>query len=165
NSSQGTLSPINNTLDILVGGTATTSAKFAVLNVNNARGLQTASVSGSVVLDSSTASIQTTNGQTLSIGGSTTGLVNINNKSGSAFTNFDTVNSRLGIGTSTPAYKLAIDNSATGSVLGVLSTSTSNLIAIGDYVNSTGHRMNISANSIDIIQNVDLTGGPLLLNS
>ncbi len=69
----GVIVPNNSTVDFLVGGQSSTSAEFAVLNVAGTRGLQTASLSGSLTLDSTTASIQTTKNQLLTIGGNTTG--------------------------------------------------------------------------------------------
>ena len=60
------------TLDLLLGGSSTTSAKFAILNNSLSRGNQIASLSGDLVLDA-IGSLQTTNGQTLTIGGDTTG--------------------------------------------------------------------------------------------
>ena len=44
----GALSPINDTLDVLIGNSATTSAKFAFINVNS--GSPTASISGNLAL-------------------------------------------------------------------------------------------------------------------
>jgi site-specific recombinase XerD len=108
NSAFGALFPNNSTLDFLIGGQSTTAAKFAIINVDGTRGTQTASISGNVVLDSSSANIQTTNGQTLTIGGALTGLIQVNNKSGNSFATFDTVNSRVGIGTNTPAQTLHV---------------------------------------------------------
>ena len=64
----------NDTVDFLLGSNATDSAKFAVIGINNPRGQQTASVSGNLVLDAQ-GSLQTTNNQTLTIGGDTTGNV------------------------------------------------------------------------------------------
>ena len=64
----------NDTVDLLLGSNATDSAKFAVIGINNPRGQQTASVSGNLVLDAQ-GSLQTTNNQTLTIGGDTTGNV------------------------------------------------------------------------------------------
>jgi parallel beta-helix repeat protein len=71
---------VNATEDFILGGTATTSAKFAFIGNALARGLQTASISGNIVLDS-TGSIQTTNNQTLTLGGSTTGNIIIDSNS------------------------------------------------------------------------------------
>ena len=71
---------LNNTMDLLVGGPATTSAKFAVLNMTGA-GSPTASVSAqsgtylpALVLNSSGA-IQSVRNNTLTIGGNTTGNI------------------------------------------------------------------------------------------
>ncbi|MDO8269396.1 MAG: MerR family transcriptional regulator, partial [Candidatus Levybacteria bacterium] len=79
---EGTLTPNNNSLDILVGGSSTSSAKFAILNTAGARGTQTASVSGNLVLDSA-GSLQTTLNQTLTLGGSTTGNITLSPLGGS----------------------------------------------------------------------------------
>ncbi|GEM_PF-6904533 len=74
----GTLSPVNDTVDLLVGANATASAKFAVLNVNS--GTPTASVSagtaGAAYL-TATGNLATTAMQSLTLGGSTTGNVTI----------------------------------------------------------------------------------------
>lgn len=79
NLASGTLSPINSTLDLLIGGTATTSAKFAVLNVNS--GTPTASVSagaaGAAYLTAA-GKLATTAKQTLSLGDANTGNVLFN---------------------------------------------------------------------------------------
>jgi len=110
NSTLGALYPNNSTVDFFIGGQATTSAKFAVLNINS--GTPTASISANsgniATYLTGLGNLQTTNSQTLTLGGTTTGLVNVNNKAGSAFTTFDTVNSRVGIGTTTPTVKLDV---------------------------------------------------------
>ncbi|MDO8336089.1 MAG: hypothetical protein Q7T74_04920, partial [Candidatus Saccharibacteria bacterium] len=72
NTASGALVQGNTTLDLLVGGTSTSSAKFAIIGINDARGSQTATLSGNLVLDTA-GSLQTTNGQTLTIGGGTSG--------------------------------------------------------------------------------------------
>lgn len=72
----GTLSPINDTVDLLVGGNATSSAKFAVLNVNS--GTPTASVSAGIAGSSyltANGTLATTAKQSLTLGNSTTGNV------------------------------------------------------------------------------------------
>ncbi|MCL5435283.1 MAG: site-specific integrase [Patescibacteria group bacterium] len=84
NQQNGALFPNNSTVDLLIGGQSTTSAKFALVNIAGTRGTQTASLSGSLVLDSSTASIQTTNNQLLTIGGNTTGNITISPLNGGA---------------------------------------------------------------------------------
>ena len=74
----GRLYPTNTTLDFGIGGTATSSSKFAVLNVNS--GTPTASLSagsaGGTYLTAD-GTLTATAMQTLNIGGSTTGAVNI----------------------------------------------------------------------------------------
>ncbi len=82
NQSAGAVFPNNSTVDLLIGGQSTDSAKFAIINIAGSRGSQTASLSGNIVLDTSSASIETTNGQTLSLGGSNTGFINIDSGSG-----------------------------------------------------------------------------------
>lgn len=69
--SLGALYPINSTMDLLIGGTATTSAKFAFINVNS--GTPTASISGQISLAGGNRNIQTTAGNSLILGGDTTG--------------------------------------------------------------------------------------------
>lgn len=76
NQLNGALFPNNSTVDFFVGGQSSTSAKFAVLNVNEARGGQVASISGDLVLDAD-GSLQTTNNQSLAIGGDTTGDITL----------------------------------------------------------------------------------------
>ena len=80
----GILTPNNNTLDLLVGGASTASAKFAVLNVNN--GTTTASVSagstGAAYLTAN-GTLQTTAKQTLTVGGDTTGNITLSPRNGS----------------------------------------------------------------------------------
>lgn len=94
--------------DFLIGASTTDSAKFAILNVNQPRGNQTASISGGITLDSGSANIQTTNFNTLTLGGSTTGLIQVEDNAGLSFVTFDTINSFLGIGTETPGYLLDV---------------------------------------------------------
>ncbi len=156
----GVIVPNNSTVDLLVGGQSSTSAKFAVLNMAGARGLQTASVSGSLVLDSSTASIQTTNNQALTIGGNTTGNININPLNGTgiltvngttyskAFYDVDNssyfldpaatnnsliVAGKVGIGTTTPTALLDVAGSASISAnLAFRGTGTNNIYMLNN---------------------------------
>src|SRR3989344_4554579 len=83
-SSAGLLFPNNLTVDFGIGGTATTSAKFAVLNVNS--GTPTATLSagaaGGAYL-SATGTLSTTAQQTLTLGGSATGNIVIDSGSSS----------------------------------------------------------------------------------
>ncbi len=77
-SSGNAIIPGNTTVDFLIGGVATTSAKFAVLNINS--GTPTASVSaqnagGQALVLSGDGTIQATRNNTLTLGGSTTGAL------------------------------------------------------------------------------------------
>src|SRR6185437_3143230 len=81
----GALNPKNSTLDLLIGGTSTASAKFAVINVNPGSGTPTASVSGTTGAASLTSNgvLGTTNFQTLQLGNGTTGNINFFNANNS----------------------------------------------------------------------------------
>lgn len=77
NSTNGTLYPINSTLDTFIGGVSTASAKFGFLNVSG--GTPTASISansGNIATTlTGTGILGTTNAQTLTLGNSSTGEV------------------------------------------------------------------------------------------
>src|ERR1035437_2966040 len=75
----GTLFPANSTVDFLVGGQSTQSAKFAVLNVNS--GTPVATIAGNLVLGSAggtTRTIGATAMNALQLGDTNTGAVQIN---------------------------------------------------------------------------------------
>jgi site-specific recombinase XerD len=75
-SSLGALSPINSTWDVLVGGTATASAKAGFININS--GTPTATVSAGVAGGAyltATGNLATTANQTLTLGNATTGNI------------------------------------------------------------------------------------------
>ncbi|MBI2442392.1 MAG: hypothetical protein HYV40_00600 [Candidatus Levybacteria bacterium] len=146
NQSSGALFPNNSTVDLLIGGQSSVSAKFTVLNVNN--GTPTASISANsgniATYLTGLGNLQTTNGQTLTLGGTTTGLININNKAGSAFITFDTINSRLGIGTSNPVANL---HNGGGTLYGTL--------AVADK--PSGGDVGTAATTVDIYTSVNLS--------
>jgi hypothetical protein len=73
----GAIAPINTADDFLLGGSATASAKFGVLNMTGS-GTPTATISGNLTLNSAGV-IATTKMQDLSIGDANTGLVKIGN--------------------------------------------------------------------------------------
>ena len=107
----GTLTPrLASTLDLLLGGDTTASAKFAVLNMNPGSGTPTASVSsglsGTSMFMTADGTLATQNRMSLTIGNSsaydTTGNVLINpNGTGN-----------VGIGTTTPLAKLDVNGTA-----------------------------------------------------
>jgi len=73
--SAGALYPNNSTVDLLVGGQSSSAAKFAVLNINS--GTPTASISANsgnnAAFLTGAGNLGTTNAQTLTLGGATTG--------------------------------------------------------------------------------------------
>ena len=100
----GTIQPYNKTVDFLLGGTATSSAKFAVLNMNS--GTPTASISGNMIIGQ---------GDYL---GSEYGPLNLAYKSGAnAWTNgliLQDTTGNVGIGVSNPTQKLEVNGYIVG---------------------------------------------------
>src|SRR5260221_4422727 len=108
----GTLSPANITDDLLLGGTATSSAKFAFIN-NIGSGTPTASISAGSAATGATyltgnGGLQTTNFQTLTIGGGagTTGSIQLAPKNTTGL--FVDGSGNVGIGTTTPQSLLSV---------------------------------------------------------
>ncbi len=137
-STGGIITPLNSTQDFLVGGQASTSAKFAVLNVNS--GTPTASLSASGASGfyfTASGSAQTTGRQTLSLGGGTTGNIAINNTLNTPFGFFDTTNSRFGLGTTTPAAKLDVQDAAITTGNGIAGTFNGLTSGFGISLSST----------------------------
>ncbi len=104
----GALYPANSTVDLLVGATATSFAKFGLLNVNN--GTPTASISASsgnnATYLSGAGKLATTNMQTLTLGGSTTGNLSFNSGGTTAMTILPS--GSVGIGTTSPTSLLHV---------------------------------------------------------
>jgi hypothetical protein len=120
----GAISPVNSSNDLLLGGTSTASATFSFLNIAN--GTPTASISGNITLNSS-GFIQTSKGQLLTIGGNTTGDIQL--KPGNANNSlYLASNGNIGIGTNTPnsPVQLQLPSSTTTPAIN-LTTTSSNL--------------------------------------
>jgi hypothetical protein len=101
----GSLYPKNSTVDLLIGGTATTSAKFGFLNVNS--GTPVASFSGVLTLNnSSTNYINSLGGQALSFRTSVGGDTGLTDRL------YIANNGNVGIGTTHPSTKLEIFDGA-----------------------------------------------------
>jgi len=120
----GTIQENNTTQDLLLGGTSTPSAKFAFLNTNTGSGLPTASISGTsnsnaLSLDGN-GDIQTQNGNTMILGGTTTGDIQFKpgNSSSSLYL---ASNSKVGIGTTTIGSALQVNG---GVAIGYASSTT-----------------------------------------
>src|SRR3989344_4851248 len=125
----GAIQPKIQTQDLLLGGTATASAKFAVLNVNS--GTPTASVSAqnaaaSALVLGSDSTIQSVKNQTLTIGGETTGNITLSPLNGSG-TVTSTGNLNLLNG---KEYQIAGNSVLTASTLGS-GVTTSSRTAVG----------------------------------
>src|SRR3989344_35511 len=135
------LSPANSTWDFAVGGTATSSSLFAITGV--AAGTSVATLSAStnnngISLTGSTATIQSLRNNTLNIGGTTTGLINVINNAGNAFATFDTVNSGLLLG-------------AQGSINGALTFYSSGGATAPSISADSSRNLNISAPSGQVV--------------
>ncbi|HVZ67681.1 MAG TPA: helix-turn-helix domain-containing protein, partial [Patescibacteria group bacterium] len=124
--SNGTLYPGVSSYDLLIGGTSTASAKFAVLNM--AAGTPVASLSGTTngVALAGNGSIQSIRNGTLTIGGATTGNISLLPLNGTGM---------VGIGTSTPTSTLDVSGGirlGTAGVNNVLNTSAAGGSPTGD---------------------------------
>jgi len=127
----GAVSPANITNDFLLGGTSTTSARFAFINSVGA-GTPTASVSAGIAGATSltaTGVLQTTANQGLTLGGGTTGNI---------FLNPD-ANNYVGIGTTTPAATLDVHATTglNGGTIPIVSVSGATSFA-GMVINNSG---------------------------
>ncbi len=105
--SSGALYPVNSTLDALIGGTASSSAKFAFLNVNS--GTPVASISGNLANVATyltgDGTLGTTNKRSLTLGNSTT-----YNTTGDLFIHPNgTGNVAIGTPTINSSYKLNVN--------------------------------------------------------
>lgn len=150
NSGLGTLSPINNTLDFLIGGTATNSAKFGILNVAGETPVASLSAGedGGMFLTAD-GFLSTTARQNLTIGNSST-----YNKSGNVLLNPNGTG-RVGIGLTGPAYKLDITNTeASGRGLNITSSgnNTSGLYITNTPSATIGYGANITSNGSSNMQ-------------
>ena len=105
----GAIEPFNTTYDLLLGGSATTSAKFAFTGnagtANPVASISAQTGAGSNGLVLSSGSIQSLSNNTLTLGGTTTGNISLMPGNGSG---------NVGIGTTTPAYPLDIEENAAG---------------------------------------------------
>ena len=108
-SDNGALYPKNSTLDLLIGGQSTASAKFAVLNM--ASGTPVASISantaGNATYLSGDGILATTNKQSLTLGSTSTGNINIGT---------DATARIITLGNATTTTSLAL-NSGTGDII------------------------------------------------
>ena len=103
----GALFPKNGTVDVLVGGSATSSAKFAFINVS--AGTPTASISGTTTgvatYLTGEGNLATTNMAPLTLGGASTGPIQLSPKGTTGL--FVDATGQVGIGNTTPGAKKA----------------------------------------------------------
>ncbi len=134
----GTIYPGNTTLDLLLGASATTSAKFAFKNVLT--GTPTASISGTTnvaIFIDGNGNISTTNRQNLVLGNSTT-----YDTTGNILLNPNGTGN-VGIGTTSPDYQLSINGNGTTKQ----GLSITNLTAVGGGSKGINVIMNGSNNN------------------
>lgn len=137
----------NTTTDFLLGGTASSSAKFAVLGMNNGS-TPTASVSatstGNAVFLSGDGSIQTVRRRNLTIGGSSTGAIQFGPNNTTTMT---LSNGNVGIGTSIPGARLNVQSASVGKALVILNeTGAGNDILAASSSGTTRFVVNNSGN-------------------
>ncbi len=137
--SLGTIDELNNTMDLLLGGTSTSSAKFAFINTIGS-GTPTASISSGVANNNTyltgTGVLGTTNRQTLILGSSSTGDIAFEPGGKSAGGSlYLASNGNVGIGTTTPSG--TVDIRANSGTLPVESISGSTALC-GVSVNNSG---------------------------
>ncbi len=139
---QGAISPYNDTLDLLIGSNASTSAKFAFLNVNS--GVPTASIAGTAA-----------SGNALSLTGDGTIATTLNR---SLILNPNGGN--VGIGTTAPNAGLTVVNNTSGTQLEVRNaTGNTSYITVSDNSTGTGisNGLTLGYNSGAIIYNRENT--------
>src|SRR5690606_17321387 len=83
NQENGVLYPKSSTLDFLIGGESTESARFGLINISEGTPTATISAQSGSIYISAAGTIQTTNAQTLRLGGNTTGNIIISAANGS----------------------------------------------------------------------------------
>ena len=128
----GSISPNNGTLDAFIGGAATSSAKFAFINVSN--GTPTASISGSTANVNTyltgNGNLATTNMQPLTVGGASTGPIQLSPK-GTTGLNVSGAGN-VGIGLTNPSQTLDVTGTAHVTSTVTLDSLTANRLVVTD---------------------------------
>ncbi|MBI5151099.1 MAG: LamG domain-containing protein, partial [Candidatus Pacebacteria bacterium] len=137
----GTIVPKNSTEDVLIGGQATTSAKFAFLNVNT--GTPVASFSGNLTLTPATSAIiQTTNMIPLVIGSASTGSIQLSPKASTGL--FINGSGNVGIGNTAPTVALDVTGQGKFSSL----VTASNALTVTTGLTQALGGLTVSGNSV-----------------
>jgi site-specific recombinase XerD len=105
----GVIYPVNNTLDLLLGGTATNSARIGLININS--GNPTATLSGNFSLSSPTGSAPTVTQNVLN-GGTLNFQTSVGGDAGLGSRLFIANNGNIGISTTASSSKLDIQSTA-----------------------------------------------------
>ena len=119
----GVINPKNSTLDLLVGGSATTSAKFGLINVNS--GTPTATISGNLAIAAPTGSNPATSYSAFN-GGSINFKTSVGGDSGATSRLYIENLGNIGVGTTTLDRKMSVagDFIAGGTTTGLIMTGT-----------------------------------------
>ena len=146
NQDNGALYLTNTTVDVLFGGTGTSSAKFGFLNVNS--GTPTASVSGTTGATylTSDGAIATTNNQQLILGGATTGNIILSPLNGLGTVTFSGLSTGIAHFNSWGVISSSAVNLASSDVSGILPTGNG-----GSWWNSTLGALYPGNNTIDLL--------------
>ncbi|MBT3249409.1 MAG: site-specific integrase [Candidatus Pacebacteria bacterium] len=164
-SSLGSIYPKNSTMDLLVGGQATSSAKFAVLNMTE--GTPTASISGTTAnvatYITGEGNLATTNMAPLTLGGATTGPIQLSPKGTTGLFVDDTGN--VGVGTAAPASMLSVgatnqfqinSSGAIAAATGITSSGTVTFSGLGTGIVHSNASGVLSSSAVDLA--ADVTG-------
>jgi hypothetical protein len=157
NLAAGSLFPQNNTVDLLIGGSATSSAKFAFINVNS--GTPTASVSaqtnGSTYL-TATGTLSTTQMLPLTLGSATTGSVQLSPQGTTGL--FVDGSGNVGVGTTAPTAKLDVAGNILVNNGGSIDTRAAGTLTIGGTT-QTGLTVGRSGATTSIVGSNITAGG------
>ncbi len=167
NITSGTLQPKNATLDLLIGGTATTSADFAFINVDS--GNPTASIGANLAIAVPTGANPATTYSAFN-GGTINFRTSVGGDSGATSRLFIANNGNIGIGTTTPGQELDVNGDILVGAGSTIDTRAAGTLTIGGTtqtgltVGRTGTSTAIAGNSSSSIDfgNFDVTAAGLV---
>jgi site-specific recombinase XerD len=158
----GTLSPINDTLDVLVGSNATASARAGLININS--GTPTATLSagtaGGAYL-TATGNLATTANQTLTLGNNTTGNIVIAPGGVTALTAIGANLTAGGNLTLTGPNNLILGSTSLGETTSAVDSGAYLVGAFDEFLNSNSLNVQDVLNDLDSALSTALTGAAL----
>ena len=154
NQSSGLLYPLNSTVDLAIGGTATTSAKFAFINV--ATGNPTATIAGNLSLVSPTGANPGTTYNVLN-GGTYNLQTSVGGDAGLSSRLFVNNGGNVGIGTTTPSEKLYVNGNVRADIY-YDTSSTSYYLDPGNGGNSLITNGNVGIGTTLPLEKLDVNG-------